>query len=243
MAMLKSITPATSPNEKAKLITDQLTNVLNQATISPLNKHKAIGGQDTYLARKHSLSQSMSRPTQSAMMRKLLKPYLDSERANHNNNELDKEQIEDLLRLTKIAELTAIKKQGVTRPTQNKKKTTSSVKKDLHARVHALLKKPRVRTLLHFLIQSRKSKNLLKFLRTSYDDALQKTTDAAKRNELTDKYNKALHRLLELWSKRIPSANNKRNTSVPGTATPKSRIASSNIKDLNSDLNLLTRFG
>jgi len=246
MDMLKSIAPVTSPNEKARALTDKLTNVLNQATISPVikgayhNKHRAIGGQNSYLARKHSLTQPISQPTQSGVMRKLLKPYLDNEKNSNNNNQLDKEQIEDLLRLTKIAELTAIKKQDVTHPTQTKN-TSAFVKKDLHTRVRALLKKPRVRTLLHFLIQSRKSKNLLKFLRNSYDEALGKTSDSAKRDELTDKYNKALRRLLELWSKRVTPGDNKRSTSEKPEVTRRSNTPKSRVVLANSSL--LRSFG
>lgn len=138
-----------------------------------------------------------------------------------SSSKLDQKQIKELLALTKIAELTAIKKEGVSYPgsafslpsitpliSRNEKTSSRGSKKTKAEKQHSyvkklLLKKPRIAGLLNFLIRSKKSKDLLKFLRSSYDEAMERTMDVEKRHELTDKYNKALHRLLQLWNKRL----------------------------------------
>ena len=159
-------------------------------------------------------------------MESFTEPSLDQDTLS-SNSKLDQSQIKELLALTKIAELTAIKKEGVSHPgrtpsrpsltplrshkykTTNRASKKTRAEKQQHTRVKKLLsKKPRMRGLLKFLIRSKKSKDLLKFLRSSYDGAMEKTTDVEKRHELTDKYNKALHRLLQLWNKRLSNSDN-----------------------------------
>ena len=159
-------------------------------------------------------------------MESLMEPSLnqDSSSFSSSNNKLDQSQINELLALTKMAELTAIKKEGVSHPgsspsgpkitpisSRYDKKPTSRASKKIradnnkqHSRIKKVVtKKPRIRGLLRYLIGSKKSKDLLKFLRSSYDNAMERTEDIEKRHELTDKYNKALHRLLQLWNKRL----------------------------------------
>ena len=137
----------------------------------------------------------------------LVEPYLSQDPPSSTQSRLDQNQIKDLLALTKIAEITAIKKQGVSHPGGMSHPVVptrpSKSKKKVHSRVQTLLKKPHIRGLLKFLIGSKKSKDLLKFLRSSYDEAMERTQDLEKRHELSDKYNKALHKLLELWNKRL----------------------------------------
>uniref|UniRef100_A0A7M5V308 Uncharacterized protein n=1 Tax=Clytia hemisphaerica TaxID=252671 RepID=A0A7M5V308_9CNID len=161
--------------------------------------------------------------------------YMEELEKKKNTREgLNPKQIKDLLALTKLAELTAMKKQGVSHPTQSVKNT----KTDLHTRARELLKRPRIRTLLRFLVRSRKSKNLLRFLRTSYNDTLKRTGDITKRHELTEKYNKALHRLLELWSKRLPTP-----SSVLKAMDSSHSVERSDTPKRSDGKNVLERFG
>lgn len=144
-------------------------------------------------------------------------PYREA--AGSKDDKLNPSQIKDLLALTRIAELTAMKKEGVSHPSTPNGKgklrplkahtptRSSKTKKKLRSQLQKILlkKPPQIKGLLNFLIHSKKSKDLLKFLRSSYDEAIGRTEDVSKRQELTDKYNKALHRLLKLWNKRLPA--------------------------------------
>ena len=131
-------------------------------------------------------------------MESLMEPSLNQDSISSSNSKLDQNQIKELLALTKMAELTAIKKEGVSHPDSSptrpkitsissryNKKPTSRASKKLradnnkqHSRVKKIVtKKPRIRGLLKYLIGSKKSKDLLKFLRSSYDNAMERTED------------------------------------------------------------------
>ena len=183
MDILKSVSLNPKSGDQKDLAA-KLTNAY-KATFSPLY-NKVL---KTPSATRDATSRASQRSTSG-----IFKPK-NKQRKKGSRAKLNKDQIKELLTLTRIAQLTAIKKHGVM-PLPTKEA-------DLHTRVHELLKRPRVRMLIRYLVHSKKSRNVLQYLRSSYKDAIKRTVDSNKRHEITDKYNKAIKSLLQLWSKRL----------------------------------------
>lgn len=117
-----------------------------------------------------------------------------------NQPALNKDEIHDLLKITKLAELSAVKKHGLAHPTLAVSKSSS--REDVHLRAKTLLKNPRLKRLLEMLVHSKKPNRFLDYLKRSYSEALKRSLTPSKQKLLKLRHSTALKKLFELWEKK-----------------------------------------